>query len=508
MGSEEERLVSGDGGAVAEPAAAKSDEDAAKIPYSSLGDYLKRAPVESVRAFVMDQVECLSCRWLPDFLRYQKESLGGVFTKAYLMDMLRPKQWFGVFLTVTLIIIGSTNRVMFRIMLQYMNNYLYSVNLISTLVYLPIFWPLVWGLMFYGTIDRKMRSFPLYKFAVMGFLDSTAGFMMVFGGSQVSGPLQQLLMQAVIPFIIFFSWFASLYFWYFIFRKLLIEAEYRVGHIIGASIIVCGLILALVPSFTGGDNSGSSAFGVTMFFLANIPNAISGVYKEIAFKGDVDLDVNYVNAWVSTWQFAWSLVFMPIVAVLPAEYGGVPFSDIPSNLLGFCKCFVGINTQADDDCKLAGLFTVGYLMANIVYNIVILAIIKYISAVLLYVASAVIMPVANFAFAIKWIMPSAVYVALTYWNIGGLVVILFGLFVYRIAGMSGRPALKEGEEYDVVLQPGSLEPALVVRQKMRPEHLPRTTQQIRHEYLYRLGVMPPESMQQQRASYGGINSDV
>jgi len=35
-----------------------------------------------------------------------------------------------------------------------------------------------------------------------------------------------------------------------------------------------------------------------IFFSNNFPTGFSGVYKEIAFKGEARLDIFYVNAWV------------------------------------------------------------------------------------------------------------------------------------------------------------------------------------------------------------------
>lgn len=43
-------------------------------------------------------------------------------------------------------------------------------------------------------------AFPKWKFAVMGFLDSMQGLLIVVGGLQVPGIMQNLLLQGILYF--------------------------------------------------------------------------------------------------------------------------------------------------------------------------------------------------------------------------------------------------------------------------------------------------------------------
>jgi len=65
--------------------------------------------------------------------------------------------------------------------------------------------------------------------------------------------------------------------------------RYRWGHYIGAGIIISGIFVALFPQLILKSKGGNTIQGILFFFLANIPTAFSGVYKEIAFKGDEGL---------------------------------------------------------------------------------------------------------------------------------------------------------------------------------------------------------------------------
>jgi hypothetical protein len=183
---------------------------------------------------------------------------------------------------------------------------------------------------------------------------------------------------------------------------------------------------------------------------------MSGVYKEIAFKG-ADLDVYLVNAWVATFQTIIGFALLPLTS-LPG-FSDVPIQEIPQQFWFGAKCFVGINSLDGDLCaeRLVwvhvciifeggslkqrtndSLQTLVYLTINIFYNIFLLMVIKYGSAALLYVASAVVLPATNICSTQGWIM-NELYprnkdytTVLTPFDIVGLVVIILGLGVYRV----------------------------------------------------------------------------
>jgi hypothetical protein len=45
-------------------------------------------------------------------------------------------------------------------------------------------------------------------------------------------------------------------------------------------------VIALISKLLN-NNATNTVFGMVIFFLAAVPNSFSGVYKEIAFKGEV-----------------------------------------------------------------------------------------------------------------------------------------------------------------------------------------------------------------------------
>jgi hypothetical protein len=98
---------------------------------------------------------------------------------------------------------------------------------------------------------------------------------------------------------------------------------------------------------------------------------------------------------------------------------------------GGMKCYAGFNTLPTDNCHSAPLFVTLYLFFNIGYNILIIMMLKYGGANLLWLAMTFMVPLGNFAFALPF-MPGRVDLHAT--DYIGLVVILGGLVVYRFVG--------------------------------------------------------------------------
>jgi CRT-like, chloroquine-resistance transporter-like len=130
-----------------------------------------------------------------------------------------------------------------------------------------------------------------------------------------------------------------------------LRTYYTVFQYIGAAIILTGLIVSVWPALAGTDSAGAGPpLWDLIFFSANIPTALSGVYKEIAFGSVDDMDVWWLNGWVSLWQFLIGLTYAPLAAVM----SDLPINEIPSNIWDGLRCVLlganFISPPAGTDC--------------------------------------------------------------------------------------------------------------------------------------------------------------
>lgn len=272
-----------------------------------------------------------------------------------------------------------------------------------------------------GTIPREQLEMSKRPFAIMGTLDAMAGIMQIFAATYLPGPLLILLGQAAIPVSMVIS-------------RYLLSARYNVFQYVGALIVAGGIITVLAPALSGGG----SALWACVMIVSTVPMTLSSVYKEIAL-GEKELDPIYLNGWIAVFQFLFSLVLC-IPSSLATE-PPVPIPDLPANMWDGLRCYVGYNSiscddSSDDACSsdncfpTAPMFVTIYLFFNQLYNLLIILILKYGSANLLYMALTLMVPLGNVAFTLPFVPQHA---ALRVTDILGLVIICLGLGTYRFA---------------------------------------------------------------------------
>jgi len=85
-----------------------------------------------------------------------------------------------------------------------------------------------------------------------------------------------------------------------------------------------------------------------------------------------------------------------------------------------------------DDCSPTGpIYVWLYCVFNIAYNIFIILVLKYGGATLYAVSSVLLVPVLNLCFALSF-LPESVQTTLNWQNAVALVIIVFGLVVYKL----------------------------------------------------------------------------
>ena len=406
------------------------------------------------------------------------------------------------------------NRIFGRLTTYPMHNYPIFMNIVSCAVYIPICFAYILPMIAYtNSISKEQQEIPKYKFAIMGAYDSLAGIMQTFAINYItnSGTIV-LVQQSAIPISMLIS-------------KIALQAQYTFSQYLGATVVLFGIAVVLIPNFLTHSPTGDSAgaeggnyelLWIFVLVVSCVPMCLSSVYKEKAL-GEMEIDVVYLNGWVAIYQFLFALpLCIPSSAVI-----NMAVSEIIPNMYGGALCWFGVNTIAHgnlsglpaDDCADAPLFVTSYLCFNIVFNILIVVILKHGSANIMWMASTVIVPLSNVAFSLK-IMPG--HKPLNTFDVVGLFVIMFGLVLYRFMGqimssiqkMSGKQRKEDADEERKVRQIGiraerkqtkyvglnqmeSLQSLIDSRVwRAQRQALFRTPQQIRGTLLMRLGIPP------------------
>jgi len=393
---------------------------------------------------------------------------------------------------VVFVVVALGNRIFQKLQTIPMYNYPVFLNLFQTFAYVPVcFMYIIPMLMFGNAITKEQTEVPKYKFAVMGLLDCTASIMQVFAVNFISNAsILVLLQQSAIPISMAIS-------------KVSLKTQYTYIQVFGATVVCMGIVVVLLPQFTGTQPADHDGHSQVLWALVNIisciPMTLSAVYKEKALQGQA-MDVVYLNGWVALFQF---LLTIPLS--IPSAFAiDLPLSELIPNVVGGFQCFIGqsqvLESSAQaayqpDMCAMASFYVGGYLVFNITYNILVVVILKYGSANIMYLGSTALVPLTNAAFAMPWIPGhKPVHKA----DVVGLLIIMAGIFLYRFVGSekpSGPPPAQRRKALYVGLNSiaESLEPiieTLIWRDMANEARLRKSPAQIRSSYMMKLGLPP------------------
>ncbi|KAK5578132.1 hypothetical protein RB653_003085 [Dictyostelium firmibasis] len=432
----------------------------------------------------------------------------------YLKKSISKKTATILIFIVLYILFGVVNSLLLKKVMNSFSNYGFFLNQLTNYGYVPIFGSVVaYKLLFTNDIPKDTRSFPQFKFLIMGALDAVTGYFVVIGGIKTSGPLQQLLNQSVIPFTMLTS---------FIFLK----ERYSLIQLGGALIIIGGVVVSLIPSFTGNNSTGNMLFYNFFYLISMIPYAFSNVYKVIGFSTVEDMDVWYLQYFDSLYQSLVGTVLFPINNWLPPP-SDMKFNQVIPQLETGAKCLFGINTLVEqfnstsntllptscnyddnttcDNCHGAWIIVLVYMTVNVVYNVFILLVLKHAGATVFSIANTLRLPLTNIAFSFKFVMGSDAS-PFSGLSVVGLFIILFGLGGYRVGSMIKQKKASPDSATDVVTTPkvfpgqfGEIFAPVVLRKNIPP----KTQAHLRNSFFGKLGISVPESkLRNQNSIYG------
>ena len=268
--------------------------------------------------------------------------------------------------SAAVVVASTAERLAFKAMVDAMPPYRYFLAQLITVAYVPLMAALAWWRVRYNDsmasgIADEMTELPKRRFALMGLLDMLSCVVLTVAAGEVRAPLTVLLLQAQLPLQALLS-------------AAFLRVRYRATHALGVALVLAGVLVNMGPSFaemhsgawrgrTGGPGEGAAgaaagvagagagagagaAFGAAnltatgttgtagiaggdglggglgghgsnpwftlAYLLAAVPAACSAAYKESCLRA-TPIDMHYLNAWVSLFQFVLGLFAAPVV---------------------------------------------------------------------------------------------------------------------------------------------------------------------------------------------------
>eukprot|EP01088_Endostelium_zonatum_P015605 TRINITY_DN3915_c0_g1_i1.p1 TRINITY_DN3915_c0_g1~~TRINITY_DN3915_c0_g1_i1.p1 ORF type:complete len:477 (+),score=65.54 TRINITY_DN3915_c0_g1_i1:158-1588(+) len=340
----------------------------------------------------------------------------------------RRKQFFVLILVVLCICLGTVNRVVYQIQLVPMHHYPLLISDVLSLTYAVVYL----GVFFFKrfalhTITPEMYRPFNWRFVAIGLCDATGQVLGIFSASHISGYLTTLLPQGMIPMTMVLCF-------------ILLRQRYNLGQVLGALLIIAGAIIVIVPEFKSG--ASATVYWAIIFFFSTLPSALSFTLKEVIFR-QKETDIFVVNSLSAIFQLIATALYLPIVLIPGVNSLHLTFHNLPQYVSDGFQCFAGHKVELHnasseehnsnsevDSCHGMPYATLIYVTVNLSWNITILLLVKQGGAVLTFIALAVIVPLSNLAFLIKWPLLGAA--KFNGWDILALGVILVGLVIYRI----------------------------------------------------------------------------
>lgn len=260
-----------------------------------------------------------------------------------------------------LILAMGTERLMFKAMVDRMASYRYFLCQLMTFMYIP---PLFVIVGYKSTqdqefIDEDVGEFSKLHFFAMGMLDLLHAMMLFIAGGMTE-PVQTLLfMQASIPVTCLLS-------------VLVFRTRYSNMQIFGNVLMAAGLAIAFLPTLEDFDSDlledREVAWNSLFYLLAAVPGALSTLYKERAIRSQ-PIDMVYLNAWVTVYQFIGGLMLAPLIFDLEVLHLDQKMSGL--------ECLINGKSEVETDrCQYGIAILLLYLVANVLISVLIIRLIR------------------------------------------------------------------------------------------------------------------------------------
>lgn len=280
-----------------------------------------------------------------------------------------------------LILLTSGDYILYIRWVHTMRNYRwYAGSIIFPLFGTLFFWTPVWFNRFVrGKTYQVEADFSQRKLFMIGSFDSLNSILGTYATPYLSVLLMTILDKLTLPLTMVMS-------------ILYLGREYRSTHYLGAFLTLYGVGVSFIPNFDNGSQIKNSAW-LAIYILSLLPAVASYCYKELHLK-TVDLDIWWMNAWISVWQIIFGIFTVPVVFLSAPVGEGITSNQFGAYLQNATLCqFANQDSQPDDVCQHSFWYFVAYQAVSTLCNVIMFVIIREESSVVYQVINTLKMPI-------------------------------------------------------------------------------------------------------------------
>lgn len=295
-----------------------------------------------------------------------------------------------------LVVISLFNIVILRKLLYVAPNYQVSFSFLLNVCFTVLLVPLqVLSFIFIVPEDARERQTPLWFFLVCALLDGVGNFLQLVGGARTSGSLQLLVSKLDLALTMALTW---------IFLRRTLSVRYQWTHVTGAALIIVGVCAASLPALIKGGSHDNSMSGIFLICLSAIPGSVSMLFKEVMMKA-YEMDPLFTNAGTSPLQLLISMGTLPLL-IIPGM-SDLSAAELPANFHNGNVCLMlgrDADPQYDVECPRAALLFWLFFGFNLSFNLFLVAAMKFGSAVVVSMSSALLLPLGALVFSFPFVM--------------------------------------------------------------------------------------------------------
>lgn len=266
--------------------------------------------------------------------------------------------------------------------------------------------------------DDDETKLKWYQLLYLGLFDSLNSMLGIYATPYLSVVLMTVVDKLAIPMTMLFS-------------MICFKRHYQNLHVVGAFLVIYGVLVKFLPDFIGAVNKNGEPIGqpsqhliwIAIYAASLLPGVASYCFKEHYLQRNARLDIWWVNVWISFWQVVIGLIVAPVLLTIDSNLIGqdVSLGHYISN---------GLSCQFSQ-CAYSLAYMLGYQAISTCCNILMFLLIREESAVAYIILSTLKMPITAWLGSYHVLVGPAAQ-ALGWVDLFSLVGISIGLYLYHL----------------------------------------------------------------------------